>query len=47
MSQPPVIRRAGFVVRPGNVDLGDLGAVAHHFQGAVTKQRLQGENIAA
>jgi hypothetical protein len=31
----------------GKIDLGDLGVVAHHLQGAVTEQRLQGEDIAA
>ena len=47
LSQPPVIRWAGFVVCLGNIDLGDLGVVAHHFQRAVAEQRLQGKDIAS
>jgi aminoglycoside phosphotransferase len=31
---------------PGNIDLGDLGVVAHHFQVAMAEQRLQGEEVA-
>jgi hypothetical protein len=45
-SQPPVNHRAGFVMCPGNIDLGDLGVVAHHFQVAMAEQRLQGEEVA-